>query len=74
MNVFYMYSSLQWSCIVTQTECCGWAWEFLTERVGLPKERLYVTYFGGNEKFNLKPDDETKNIWLNLGYVFISWD
>ena len=35
----------------------------------MPKERLYVTYFGGNEKFGLAPDDETKNIWLKLGYV-----
>lgn len=50
-----------------RTECCAWAWEFLTERVGLPKDRLYVTYFGGNEKFRLQPDEETKNIWLNLG-------
>lgn len=44
------------------------------ERVGLLKERFYVIYFGGNEKFNLKFDDEIKNIWLNLGYVFILWD
>ncbi|KAK3086415.1 hypothetical protein FSP39_018170 [Pinctada imbricata] len=50
-----------------KSECCAWAWEFLTQRVGMPKDRLYVTYFGGNEKFGLAPDDETKKIWLGLG-------
>lgn len=48
-------------------DCCAWAWEFLVDRLGLEKDRLYVTYFGGNEKFGLDPDDETRNIWINLG-------
>jgi alanyl-tRNA synthetase len=33
----------------------------------MDKERLYVTYFGGNEKFELEPDNETRDIWINLG-------
>ncbi|KRT80774.1 tRNA synthetase [Oryctes borbonicus] len=48
-------------------EICSWAWEFLTEILKLPSERLYVTYFGGDEKQGLEPDDECKQIWLNLG-------
>lgn len=48
-------------------EVCTWAWELLTDRLGLEKDRLYVTYFGGNQQGGLEPDDETRNIWLGLG-------
>ncbi|KOC69822.1 Alanine--tRNA ligase, cytoplasmic [Habropoda laboriosa] len=48
-------------------EICTWAWEFLTIKLKLPKDQLYVTYFGGDEKNNLKPDEECKQIWLDLG-------
>src|SRR5215217_2421058 len=30
-----------------------WAWELLTEVYGLPKERMYVSVFGGDDKDNL---------------------
>jgi len=36
----------------------------MTKIYGLSPERIYVTYFGGNEKEGLLPDDETKNLWL----------
>lgn len=48
-------------------EACSWAWELLTEVYKLPAERIYVTYFGGDEKQGLKPDDECKQIWLDIG-------
>ncbi|XP_058790099.1 alanine--tRNA ligase, cytoplasmic [Phymastichus coffea] len=48
-------------------EICMWAWEYLTDVLKLSASQLYVTYFGGDEKANLKPDDECKNIWLSLG-------
>ncbi|XP_073987836.1 alanine--tRNA ligase, cytoplasmic [Rhodnius prolixus] len=48
-------------------EICEWAWELLTEVFHLPKERLYVTYFGGNKSVGLEPDEECKQIWLKLG-------
>ncbi|GLV41548.1 Alanyl-tRNA synthetase [Carabus blaptoides fortunei] len=50
-------------------EVCTWAWEYLTEVLQLPKDRLYVTYFGGDEKAGLLPDTECKQIWLNLGVL-----
>lgn len=50
-------------------EICTWAWEFLTSRLNLPKDRLYVTYFGGDEKANLEPDYECKQIWEDLGVL-----
>lgn len=45
-------------------EAIAWSWELLTEVYKLPKDRLYATVFGGDEKENLAPDDEAKNIWL----------
>ncbi|XP_034950592.1 alanine--tRNA ligase, cytoplasmic isoform X2 [Chelonus insularis] len=48
-------------------EICHWAWEFLTKIMKLPADRLYVTYFGGDEKTGLAPDDECKQIWLSVG-------
>ena len=48
-------------------EACGFAWELLTDVWGLDKDRLYVTYFGGDESLGLGPDEEAKQIWLDLG-------
>nr|CAH7769511.1 unnamed protein product [Callosobruchus chinensis] len=48
-------------------EICTWAWEFLTVLLKLPKDRLYVTYFGGDKIAGLEPDTECKQIWLDLG-------
>ncbi|XP_076657484.1 alanine--tRNA ligase, cytoplasmic isoform X2 [Halictus rubicundus] len=48
-------------------EICTWAWEFLTVKLKLSTDQLYVTYFGGDEKNHLKADDECKDIWLSLG-------
>lgn len=38
----------------------------------LSADRLYVTYFGGDKKSGLAPDDECKNLWLSLGYSIVS--
>ena len=40
-----------------------WAWELLTEVYQLPKDRLYVTVFGGDAKDNLPVDEEAKDLW-----------
>lgn len=54
--------------LILQKEVCAWAWEFLTGVLKLPADRLYVTYFGGDETGGLEPDDECKELWLSLGY------
>ena len=41
-----------------------WAWELLTKVWGLPKERIWVTVFGGDKKDGLGPDTEAEQIWL----------
>ncbi|CAB4070351.1 AARS [Lepeophtheirus salmonis] len=42
-------------------EICEWSWEFLTKELKMPEDRLYVSYFGGNEKTGLDPDLDCKN-------------
>ena len=43
------------------------SWDLLVNVLKLPKDRMYVTYFGGCEQYNLGADEETKQIWLDLG-------
>jgi alanyl-tRNA synthetase len=44
-------------------EAINWAWELLTDVWKLPKERLYVTVFGGDKKENLSADSEAEKFW-----------
>ncbi|KAG9469907.1 hypothetical protein GDO78_019390 [Eleutherodactylus coqui] len=48
-------------------EACRMAWELLTCGYQIPAERLYVTYFRGDQELGLVADEETKEIWLSLG-------
>jgi len=42
-----------------------WVWEFLTQELGLPKEKLYTSIFEGDK---LVPrDEESYKIWKSLG-------
>ncbi|CAK7903357.1 alanine--tRNA ligase [[Candida] anglica] len=50
-----------------KTEAIAWSWELLTKVYGLDKDRLYVTYFGGDEAQGLAPDLEAKQLWLDVG-------
>ena len=45
-------------------EAIGWAWELLTAVWGLDPKRLHATYFQGDSKENLAPDDEARALWL----------
>ncbi len=47
-------------------EALQWSWELLTEVYKLPKDRLYVSVFGGDEKENLSPDTEAFGIWKTM--------
>ncbi|ODV58121.1 alanine--tRNA ligase [Ascoidea rubescens DSM 1968] len=48
-------------------EAIEWSWDLLTNVYGLPKDRLYVTYFEGDTKQGLEPDLEAKQLWENTG-------
>src|SRR5215210_1996121 len=46
-------------------EAIDWAWEFLTEDLGIPPERLWITIFEGDED---APEDlEAKELWMGVG-------
>lgn len=45
------------------------AWSLLTEHYGIPADRLYVSYFGGDAASGLPADEETRQIWLDLRSV-----
>lgn len=47
-------------------EAIVWAWELLTEEYKLPKDRLYVTVFGGDKGDNLPADTEAFDIWKTI--------
>ena len=63
-------------------EAIEYAWELITKEYGLPKQRLYVTVFGGGilelsqepgrtapgDPFaELAPDDEAAKLWMEVG-------
>ncbi|KAI9731544.1 MAG: Alanine--tRNA ligase [Cirrosporium novae-zelandiae] len=48
-------------------EAIDYSWELLTKVYGLDPERLYVTYFEGNEAGKLEPDLDAKNYWRGVG-------
>lgn len=48
-------------------EAIGYSWELLTKVYGLKPDKLYVTYFEGNEKGGLEPDLEAKELWRSVG-------
>jgi alanyl-tRNA synthetase len=44
-----------------------WVYEFLTQELQLPKERLWMTCFAGDEALGLPKDTESEEIWKALG-------
>ncbi|HEX6976967.1 MAG TPA: alanine--tRNA ligase-related protein [Patescibacteria group bacterium] len=42
-----------------------WFYEFMTGELGLPKDKLYVTVFEGNDQ--VPKDEETHDLWKSLG-------
>ncbi len=47
-------------------EAIAWAWELLTEVYKLPKDRLYVSVFGGDKDDNLTLDQEAFDLWKSF--------
>ena len=42
-----------------------WIWEFFTDVLKIPKEKLYVTFYEGGS--GVPKDDEARSIWRDLG-------
>ena len=58
LSFFEMLGNFSFGCYFKH-EMCAWAFEFSTEVLGLPKDKLYFTVF--------EDDDETIEIWKSLG-------
>ena len=58
LSFFEMLGNFSFGCYFKH-EMCTWAFEFSTEVLGLPKDKLYFTVF--------EDDDETIEIWKSLG-------
>jgi alanyl-tRNA synthetase len=49
-----------------KVEAIEWAFELLVQKYGLDKERIYVSYFAGDESLGIPCDVEARDIWLKL--------
>ena len=47
-----------------KTEAIPWAWEFVTQELGLDKDKLYVSVFKGDEQNDF--DQEAYDIWAKI--------
>lgn len=47
-------------------EAIEWAWELLHKVYGIEENRLYATYFGGDETENLAADTEAYDLWKKI--------
>ncbi|KAG1760588.1 alanyl-tRNA synthetase [Suillus occidentalis] len=48
-------------------EAIEFSWDLLTNVYGLPKDRLYVTYYAGDPQNGISTDEEAKQHWLSQG-------
>lgn len=45
-------------------EAIDWAWEFLVDRMGLEKDRLYASIFEGSKEDSVARDEEAYSYWI----------
>ena len=50
-----------------KAEAIKWAWEYLTNVLKLPADKLWVTYFEGEPKRGVDPDKEAHDLWKSIG-------
>ncbi len=43
-----------------------WFWELLTEEIGLEPDKLFITLFIGDEKYNVPRDADSAGIWKDV--------
>ena len=47
-------------------EAIAWGWDVFTNVLGVDGDRIYATYFEGNEQLGLEVDEEARAFWLEL--------
>lgn len=67
LSFFHMMGS--WSIgDYYKKEAVELAYDLLINVLKFPKEKLYVTVFGGEQKLNIEPDNETAAHWRLMGF------
>jgi len=61
---FEMLGSWSFNGCYWKEGAIDYAWELLTGVYGVDGGRLYATYFQGDEKLGLEPDNEARDFWL----------
>ncbi len=68
LSFFHMMGS--WSIgDYYKKEAVNLAYNLLINTLKFPKEKLYVTVFGGDEKLHIERDDVTANYWRAVGFT-----
>ena len=49
-----------------KSEAISWAWDLLTNRWSIPKQRMYATVFAGDEQDGLPADEEAERLWRSV--------
>lgn len=64
---FEMLGNWSFNGHMSKKQVCQQAWTLLTTVYKIPKQRLFVTYFAGNEPMQLRADEETRDVWREIG-------
>lgn len=64
---FEMMGNWSFNDAFSKEEACRFAWEYLIDTLEVDEDRLYVSYFGGIERFGLPEDHECREIWKKIG-------
>jgi alanyl-tRNA synthetase len=64
---FEMLGNWSFNGTFFKKEAIAMAWNLLTKVWGLERDRLYVTYFEGDESEGLEPDYEARDFWREMG-------
>ena len=65
LTLFEMLGNFAFQGAYFKQEAMEYAWRFITEEAGIPKERLAVTVFEGDS--DIPEDEESRKIWLDMG-------
>ncbi|MFN4352974.1 MAG: alanine--tRNA ligase-related protein, partial [Hylemonella sp.] len=63
---FGMMGNWSFNSSYFKKEAIEWAWELLTVVYGLSPDRLYATYFGGDDAMGVAADSEARALWLQF--------
>jgi alanyl-tRNA synthetase len=66
-NLVQLEHSLTSLLPIPQEHAIEYSWELLTKVYGIPPDRLYVTYFEGDPKNGVPPDEEARQLWVKQG-------